>query len=41
MTRRAGVIVLNKVKINPQIPEGVPIPRLKEEASGITEYLWF
>jgi hypothetical protein len=34
------VVVLNKVKIDAKVPEGVAVPRLKEEASGVAEDLW-
>lgn len=39
MSRGAGVVVLNKVGIDTKVPEGVPIPRLKEESPWISEDL--
>ena len=39
ISRRAGVIVLNKIGINAEAPKCFAIPRLEEEAPGITEYL--
>ena len=41
MARRTGVVILNKIKIDSHIPEGLPIPRLQEETSLITEDLRF
>ena len=40
MSRGAGVVVLNKVGIDTQIPEGIAVPRLKEESPWISEDLW-
>ncbi len=39
MTRGAAMVVLHKVGIDAKVPEGVPIPRLEEEASGVAEDL--
>ncbi len=33
------MVILDEVEIDSQIPEGVSIPRLKEEASGVAEDL--
>jgi hypothetical protein len=39
MARGTGVIVLNKIEIDSHIPKSLPIPRLQEETSRITEDL--
>jgi hypothetical protein len=37
MASGTGVVILNKINIDSQIPKGLPIPRLQEETSRITE----